>query len=724
MYASVLISYNVKVLDKTFDYRVPEVFCDVIRVGQKVLVPFGNRNVEGFILGISSNKIEGTVYKDIISICNKEFYLSNELLEVGKFISKKYICNLIGCYQMMLPSLLKASAKSKCGKKYIKYAVLSNMDYIKYISEHKRRKREIEIINLICENKEVKKSEVSGKSLDNLISLGIVVVEDREVNREVFFNSESAKDIVLNKDQKDAVNNIISSDYDKFLLHGVTGSGKTEVYINLIKYYFSIGKDCILLVPEISLTPQIVSRFKCEFGQWVACLHSSLSEGERYDEYRRIFCGKVRIVIGARSAVFAPLSNIGIIIVDECSSSSYKQDNSPKYSAIEVAFRRCAYNNAKCVLGSATPSLEQYARGLKGVYKLINLSSRVNNCLPDIRVVDMKKEYSKRNYIFSDALKVAINKRLSNKEQVLLLLNRRGYSTFISCRFCGFTFKCPSCDVTLTYHKSSNMLRCHYCGYSTNNTIKCPKCGEDSLTDRGLGIQKVEEELLNTFNGCRVLRMDNDTTSKKGSYEKILKDFSDHKYDILLGTQMISKGLNFDRVTLVGVINADASLMIPEFRSSEKAFELLMQTSGRSGRYNRKGEVILQASCCSNYVYKYAVNSDYVGFYNHEMSIRKALKYPPYYYLVYIKIRSTIYNEARDRSNEVKNYLKENLSNRFIVLGPSTARVFKLKDMYNFGILIKYKQDENIYEVLRKLNKSFISKKVFIDIDIDPINMK
>ena len=431
----------------------------------------------------------------------------------------------------------------------------------------------------------------------------------------------------------------------------------------------------------------MVTRFKSRFKESIAILHSRLSEGEKYDEYRRISRGEVKIVIGARSAVFAPLKNIGLIVIDEEHTSSYKQDNNPKYSAIDIAIERSRYHNAIVVLGSATPTLESYAKAMKGVYKLVSLPNRVNDRkLPEVRIIDMNKE--KKNGYFSSELTNLIKVRLEKNEQIILLLNRRGYSSFITCSNCGYVEKCPNCDITLTYHKSSNMIRCHYCGYADKHKSVCKSCSEEAMKDLGIGTEKVEEELHKLFD-CRVVRMDYDTTSRKGAHERIISDFKEHKYDILLGTQMIAKGLDFSLVTLVGVINADTSLMIPSYKSSENTFQLLCQVSGRSGRGDVPGDVIIQTFNKEHYAIELVKNHDYLTFFKEEMNIRRKLGYPPYYYLVSVKVISPKYELARDESMKVANKLKNELNNS-VVLGPTVNNLFKVNNQYRFNIIIKY----------------------------------
>ena len=480
-------------------------------------------------------------------------------------------------------------------------------------------------------------------------------------------------------------------------------------------------ETAIVLVPEISLTPQMVNRFSEVFGNKIAALHSALSEGEKYDEWRRINRGEVSIVIGARSAVFAPLNNIGIIIIDEEHSDSYKQDNNPRYDARQIAILRSKTNNCPVLMGSATPSLESYARAVKGVYKLLSLPNRVNGkSLPKIEIVDMNEEIKHNRGHISNYLLEKMIETINDNNQIILLLNRRGYASFVTCKNCGYTEKCPHCDITLTYHKTSNMLRCHYCGYAKKMDKICSECGEEAITSLGTGTEKIEEEINELIPNAKVLRMDYDTTSKKGMHSKMINAFKNHEYDILLGTQIVAKGLDFSNVTLVGVINADTSLNIPDFRSSENTFSLLSQVSGRSGRSDKTGQVIIQTFNKDHYAILYAKNHDYVGFYKKEMTIRHTLKYSPYYYICYLKISSKDYDLASKEANKIKKSLERNLDKE-IILGPSPANVFKVNNIYRFGIIIKYKKDDKLYQILIKLIEHYRSNnKVVIDIDFNP----
>lgn len=720
MIAKVLVEINNINVDKTFDYIVPFKYIEKIKIGMRVKVPFASRELEGFVLDLVNSTDDNYELKEIISIVDEEPILNNELLHLGQFMSKKYFSTLISCYQTMLPKALKAQNKTTINKKMIKYVELCS-NFFPKLKPNQEKIVEYLRINGKVKKEEVNKISVSG--VNTLIKNGIIIEslieEYRLVTKDINKEKETFK---LTVEQQEAKNKILSQTQSSvFLLHGVTGSGKTVVYMEIVEEMLNRGKDSIFLVPEISLTPQMVYHFKSRFGDEVAVLHSRLSEGEKYDEYRKIVEGKVHIVVGARSAVFAPFKNLGAIIIDEEHTTSYKQDNNPKYSAIEIAIERAKNNNAIVILGSATPSLETYARSIKGLYTLVELKHRVNtNNLPLVEIVDMSKE-KHRGSIFSSRLITEVNKRLEEHEQIILLLNRRGYSSFITCSNCGYTAKCPHCDITLTYHKTSNTLRCHYCGYADKMNDICPSCGEKAIKTLGTGTEKVEEEIKKVFN-ARVVRMDLDTTSKKGSHEKIITAFKNHEYDILLGTQMIAKGLDFSNVTLVGVINADTSLMIPNYRSNEYTFQLLMQTAGRSGRGEKNGSVIIQTFNPEHYAITLASKHDYIDFFKQEMEVRRKLSYPPYYYLIYIKVIGKDYNKISIESNKIASILTRELKNSKI-LGPTTCSVFKLNGLFRFGIIIKYKKEEKMEEVLQSLVNHYKGNQtVKVDIDVNPNN--
>lgn len=719
MIVGVLVEISNKSVDRIFDYKVPQEKEKFIKIGLRVEVPFGHQKLEGFVLEIKENSNLDSL-KEIIRVIDEDIVLNDELIKLGKFMKEKTLAPLISCYQVMLPKALKAKNNVVINKKYETFYKLN-----KNIVDVKLNDSQQEIVDMFKTREMISRKEIldiSISSLNTLVKKNILVKCLVEKYRTDYLDkSDRVKELTL--EQQKVVDSVNLSSDDCYLLHGVTGSGKTEVYIKLIEKVLNLGKTAIMLVPEISLTPQMVSRFEQVFGNKIAALHSALSDGEKYDEWRRIVRGEVSIVIGARSAVFAPLTNIGIIIIDEEHSDSYKQDNNPRYNAKDIAIERARNYNCPVLMGSATPSLDTYARAIKNVYKLLNLPNRVNGKdLPHIDIVDMNEEMKYSKGHFSKRLLDEIKKTVKNKEQVILLLNRRGYSSFISCKNCSYTMKCPNCDISLTYHKSSNMLRCHYCGYGTNLLHTCPSCGENSISTLGVGTEKIEEELNSLIEDAKILRMDVDTTSKKGMHKKMITAFKNHEYDILLGTQIVAKGLDFPLVTLVGVINADTSLNIPDFRSSENTFDLLCQTSGRSGRSKNQGKVIIQTFNKDHYAIKYSKEHDYIGFFKKEMDIRRKLKYPPYYFLCYLRISGKDDNYILNEANKIKRSLERNLSST-IILGPSPATVFKINNIYRYGIIMKYKNSKDLYDVLTRIMNHYQSNnKVVIDIDFNPIH--
>ena len=727
MYAKVIIEIGVKNVDKMFTYVVPDNMKEDIKVGCRVKVKFGSMVLEGFVLELT-NAIDKVDYelKEIIELVDKIPILNKEMLELGKKIQEITLCSLISAYQVMLPKALKASIKTNINTKLIRYAVSNkkDMELITYIENTKYEKQREFLKKLIVEKKiRIDKLE---SYLNTLEKNGLIKFRYEEDYRYKFNTNNSDTRVILNNEQEVCVNKVTNSFgiSKTFLLYGVTGSGKTEVYMNIIEKAINKGMSAIMLVPEISLTPQIVERFTLRFGDNIAILHSGLSDAEKYDEYRKITMGKVRIVVGARSAIFAPLTNIGIIIIDEEHTATYKQENHPRYHARDIAILRSEYHNCPIVLGSATPSLESFARAMNKNYELLVMKKRANNMvLPDVHIVDMKEEIKRGNYTFSKLLIDKINEKISKGEQVILLLNRRGYSPLIKCSKCGEVEKCPNCDISLTYHKSSDSLRCHYCNYTKKCPSKCMKCGSTDIKGIGLGTEKLEQEIIDKFK-ARVIRMDADTTSKKGMHEKIIKEFGEGKYDILLGTQMIAKGLDFPKVTLVGVINADMSLCVPDFRSSERTFQLLSQVSGRAGRGKYPGEVIIQTFNPEHYSIRYAKNHDYLNFYKEEMAIRKQLNYSPYYFITLVRISCKDYEEGFKHANKIKDYLEKNLSSDTILLGPTMASMFKINNIYNYQCIIKYKKDLKLKDTLINIDNIYkTNNKVNVEIDVDPIRL-
>ena len=719
MVALVLVEVMSRAVDKTFSYNIPKELIDDVAVGKRVVVPFGRKQVEGFVLEIVDDITSDYQLKDIISV-NNDIVLTEELLSLGRAVSYSTLAPLISCYQAMLPKALKIKQKKEITKKYeTYYKVIDN--------SFKLSDKQAEIVNIIkdktvSEKELVNVKKISKARLNLLVEKKVLAKELRESYR-LEHNDISEEKNKLTPLQEKVVKEIIDSNDTVYLLHGVTGSGKTEVYMTLIEEGIKRGKQSIVLVPEISLTPQTLARFEKRFGKRVAVFHSALSEGEKYDEYRRVARGEVNVIVGTRSAIFAPLKDISYIIMDEEHSDSYKQENSPRYDTKMVALERCRYHKAKLILGSATPTLESYARALKGVYHLVNLKERVGGRnLPKVEFVDMNKAIATAKGHFSLELIKRIEETLRRGEQVILLLNRRGYSSVLSCKNCGYVMKCPNCDISLTYHKTNNMLRCHYCGYATTYPKVCPECKEEALRDLGVGTEKIEEEVKSLFGNSKVLRMDVDTTSKKNAHQKIIESFGKGEANILIGTQMVAKGLDFPNVTLVGVLNTDTSLMIPDFRSSETTFDLLSQVAGRSGRA-KEGLVVFQTYNKDHYAISCASKHDYLTFYKEEMAIRKMMKYPPYYYLVLVKISGKDENSCLKEAVRCEKVLKKYLD-KTILLGPTKAMIFKKMNIYTYQIILKYQYQDNLYEILDKLLNYYATKKIVeVSVTFNPVHL-
>ncbi|MCY7873707.1 primosomal protein N' [Bacillus spizizenii] len=580
-----------------------------------------------------------------------------------------------------------------------------------------------------------KKTDASSATIKTLIQKGLLKESYEEVYRDPYQDKmfKKTEPLPLTDEQSAAfqpIRQTLDNDEHKvFLLHGVTGSGKTEIYLQSIEKVLAKGKEAIVLVPEISLTPQMVNRFKGRFGSQVAVMHSGLSTGEKYDEWRKIHRKEVRLVVGARSAIFAPFENLGMIIIDEEHESSYKQEEMPRYHAKEVAIKRAEHHSCPVVLGSATPTLESYARAQKGVYELLSLKHRVNHqVMPEVSLVDMREELRSGNRsMFSVELMEKLEKTISKGEQAVLFLNKRGYSSFVMCRDCGYVPQCPHCDISMTYHRYGQRLKCHYCGHEEPVPHTCPECASEHIRFFGTGTQRVEEELTKVLPNARVIRMDVDTTSRKGAHEKLLSAFGEGKADILLGTQMIAKGLDFPNVTLVGVLSADTTLHIPDFRSAEKTFQLLTQVSGRAGRHEKPGQVIIQTYTPSHYSIQLTKTHDYETFYQHEMAHRREQSYPPYYYLALVTVSHEEVAKAAVTAEKIAHFLKVNCGADTKILGPSASPIARIKDRYRYQCVIKYKQETQLSALLKKIlehyKREIEQKHVMISIDMNPYMM-
>lgn len=725
MYAEILIEYNNKTIDKTFTYLIPTILRDKIKVGMQVRVPFNKKIINGFVLKIDNDFQSNYSLKEIDSIVLENFVLNKELLQLGKYLKNITLCSLVSAFNTMLPSSLKIE-KNHDYSKYKTYIELnkSSLEIEVYLKAIKYPKQ-IEILTELLNGNSIEKNKENSSTIKTLVKKNLVKEVKKQVYRLNYDNVKLEAKPIMSEEQAKAASDVKLDKYMTYLLYGVTGSGKTEVYMNLIEKVSRLGKSSLLLVPEISLTTQMIERIYRRFGSEVAIFHSGLSNGEKYDEYQKIYKGEVRIVVGTRSAIFTPLQNIGLIILDEEHSSTYKQESTPKYNAIDIAKWRGKYNNCPVILGSATPRLEDMYQAVNGKYKLLKLTKRIGKALlPKISLVDMKSELQNKHPIISRLLEEKIEERLQNKEQIMLLLNRRGYSTTVTCRACGFVYKCPHCDITLTFHKDSNSLRCHYCGYTKIKNEVCPSCGGRSLNFMGLGTEKLELELHQMFPLARISRMDVDTTTKKGAYATLINDFANEKFDIMVGTQMISKGLDFPKVTLVGIINADTSLNIPDFRSGEVTYELLSQVSGRAGRKTSNGEVVIQTFNPDNPYINFVKRNDYKAFYKYEMQFRKNTMYPPFCYLINILITGKDIDLVVKESNNVFNYINKNTSQDTKVYGPNMASIGKISNLYRYQVIIKYKVDKNLFGVLKYLDGMYASNKnVNLDIDINPLKI-
>lgn len=636
---------------------------------------------------------------------------------------------------------LKESIKDKTATVI---SLLADRDeVIRYIEKNQRNKAQIRVLTLLMERKSITLSdlrEYSGAAssvIKALINYGLIESEEVEVLRNPFKNkiSEKEEKLAPTDEQRAAIDTILSGSDSTYLLHGVTGSGKTEVYLQVIEEILKDGRNAIVLVPEISLTPLMVSRFFKRFGDTVAVIHSGLSKEERYDQFKMIRNGDIKVVIGARSAIFAPIENVGIIVIDEEHESSYKSDVHPKYDTLEIAKVRCDFEKAKLILASATPSIVSYYRAKQGIYKLIKLNSRTNNmAMPDVSVVDMREEIKEGNFSpLSRLLKSELEANIQNKEQSILFLNRRGYATFISCRSCGYVAKCPECDVSLTYHSNKNKLVCHYCGYEQSYITECPQCKSKYIKHFGKGTQKIEEELKEQFEGITILRMDTDTTYKKFSHEKIFDRFDKENINVLLGTQMITKGLDFKNVTLAAVLAADGGLYLDDFRSTERTFNQITQVIGRAGRGEIKGRGIIQTYSPEHYVIELAKNGNYEEFYNSEIELRRQMNFPPFCDMINIVCQSENHELCKKLIKEIYKRLTEDKIKLSIsddemkVYKPNYAPVPKIKNKYRMRILIKSKNSDDLLNIMESIyagyNKNYKIKDISLSIDINPINM-
>src|SRR5690625_893423 len=634
---------------------------------------------------------------------------------------------------------IKYIVKSRITKKYAHMVTPTDKETLQKAYEalqsnaHKQRKildffmKHPQTIN---ENKLCELIDIQKSNLKALIKKELIQLERIEIYRDPYEKKfPKTENLTLTNEQEKAIQPIIqsihSNDYKTFLLYGVTGSGKTEIYLQSIEKVIRQGKEAIVLVPEISLTPQMVRRFKGRFGSNVAVMHSALSMGERYDEWLKIQRKEVQVVVGARSAIFAPFENLGIIIIDEEHETTYKQEESPRYHARDIAIKRAEWHACPVVLGSATPTLESFARAKKDVYQLLTLSERTNKKpMPTVQIVDMREElHSGNRTMFSTKLMECIKSRLLKQEQIVLLLNRRGYSTFALCRDCGHVEECPNCDISLTYHKRYHQLKCHYCGHEQRMPTTCSTCEGSQIRFFGTGTAKAEESLTNLIPEARIIRMDVDTTRRKGSHERLLQNFSNYEADILLGTQMIAKGLDFENVTLVGVLAADSMLHLPDFRSSEKTFQLMTQVSGRAGRHELEGEVIVQTYTPEHYSIELASQYNYEQFYLQEMQMRRQFQYSPYVFMVLMTITDENERKVNEIAYKITQLLQHKLNEQSSILGPTPSPITRIKNRFRYQIIIKYKYEPNLPSYIQEIIDYFVEdirKNTQIIVDFNP----
>lgn len=803
--ASVIVDVPAMQTDRTYDYSIPDEWRGSLVPGMRVIVPFGPRKIQGFVIELKE-KGEVSKLKSIVEPMDLVPVLNKELLTLGNWLTEKTLCFKISAFQAMLPAAMKAKyekffqlegnmspgelhlslqhffqngrevswktieengllplahkevkqgsveviykVKAKGNKKTVRKLYLNvledDLEEVKNSLPPQASKQK-QIIEYMCHSAPggdgvlaatlLEELATTSSTVKSLVNKGILIEKNVEMYRDPFENRTFKKTspLSLTSQQDHAIRPILTTieeeKHHSFLLYGVTGSGKTEIYLQSIQRVLQEGKEAIVLVPEISLTPQMVHRFKGRFGNDVAVLHSGLSVGEKYDEWRKIQRKEVKVVVGARSAVFAPFENIGIIIIDEEHETSYKQEENPRYHARDVAIYRGEYHQCPVILGSATPSLESFARASKGVYGLLTLDKRMNDGpLPSVDIVDMREELRKGNRsMFSTELFEKLQDRMEKREQTVLFLNRRGHSSFIMCRDCGFVLQCPNCDISLTYHRFSNGMKCHYCGYEEGVPTTCPECTSEHIRYFGTGTQKVEEELTKLIPDARIIRMDVDTTSRKGSHEKLLTAFGEGKADILLGTQMIAKGLDFPNITLVGVLSADTMLHLPDFRAAEKTFQLLTQVSGRAGRHTLPGEVVIQTYTPEHYSIELASHHDYNRFYQQEMMMRKMGSYPPFYYITMLTLSHEDLMKVVDIAEKMTNYIRSKLSETTTILGPVASPIPRIKNRYRYQCLIKYKQEPNLgitlKTVLDQYQQQYASQGLTISIDVNPYMM-
>ena len=731
MFADVIVDISHSEVDKVFEYSFSN--CQVL-LGSRVLVPFGSKRIEGFVIGIK----ESSVYpkekiKEVIDVIEDIPALTPETLQLAFYISKKCYVSKALALRLLLPSEMRKQRVREQFNKII--SIKEGINVNQAIESLRKSAIKQKQLLLYLENEKKEENsvlvELFGASVvKGAIDKGFLMLEEVKKLRSPYKNVQThKKDVVLTESQQEAVKSVIETDKTVTLIHGVTGSGKTEIYLDLIDKTIRRGESAIMLVPEISLTPQMLSQLRARFGKNAAILHSGLSAGERFDEWWRLRTGEAKIAIGARSAIFAPLENIGLIVIDEEHDGSYQSESSPRYQTLSVACFRAKYSNAKVVLGSATPSVESYNKALSGEYNLVSLYERINKKpMPNIETIDMRAEVKRGNNTpFSQALKTELKLCLDSGNQAIIFLNQRGYSKSVICAECGHVQKCTACDVSLTYHKEDDSLLCHYCGAKYKMVTACTECGSRFLRYGGVGTERIVLELQKLFPNANILRMDRDTTQTKEGHYKILSEFSSGKANILVGTQMIAKGHDFPSVTLVGILDADMSLHFSDFRSGERTFQLITQVAGRCGRADRAGKVILQTYSPSHPVLLQAINYDYKGFFKHELSVRKATGFPPFTNV----IRVLISGSDEEKTLEVTKAIYQELSliyqenkDKYRFFGCMKAPLKKLMGKFRYQVLMRIESsnDDLIDKTFYTINK-YNNRQTNVYLEVNPNNL-
>lgn len=746
--AKVLINTSVKSLNKVYDYIVPELLEEDACIGKRVSVSFGRgkNKEEGIIVKLVEEtdeevKTRGYKLKEISEILDEISYVDEERLKLAKYISYVYFCNVYDALKLMFPpgTASKNSSKSLNTKQDTRVLLAKSPDEIMQDIENDviKSAKHIQLLTFLIYNEYVLISDIieglgiSRAVINTVVKNGYITLEkvDKEVDLLKDYNVERTYAKIPTPEQKNVIDKIGSYIYDEkyrqCLIFGVTGSGKTEVYLQLIEKVLNQGKKAIVLVPEISLTYQTVTRFLSRFGNNVAILHSKMTIAKRKEEYKRIKQGKVDIVIGARSAIFAPIDDLGLVIIDEEHDSSYYSQTTPKYSTKDIAAYICKTKDAILVLGSATPEITTYNKAKSGLIDLFEMKTRPGNAiLPKIELIDMRQERVMGNTsILSVALKEEIKKNIQNNEQTMIFLNRRGYTSYLSCKTCGYVFKCPNCDVSMTYHKTNNLLLCHYCSHVEKNIEVCPQCGSDNISSGVIGTQKLEEELKEIYPEISILRMDADTTVARDSHQKILDKFKNENINVLVGTQMISKGHDIANVTLVGILGVDALLSLNDYTASEKAFSNIYQVAGRAGRAELPGRVLIQTNDTCNYILNSIEENDYESFFDSEIEYRKTFGYPPFLDIVLFELVGNDFKVVREEAEKLYNILIQGNSNEYRVFSPKSPYIQKLNNKYRVNIIMKAKLNtkiyNKIYEKIAVFNK-YKKKNISLTISKNP----